>query len=723
MAENNDLEVRLGADIAGFEAGMARADAAAQQFGNKVEKTLGEIDAKTQAVTAATAKHMEDLRRKYDPVHAAQQRYLRDLEGIKKAVELGAITEQTAQEAMQRAVAQRTQSIQRLIGANDALAVSQGRATTGARSMGATMQQAGFQVGDFAVQVASGQSAVVALTQQGTQLLQFFGPWGAALGAAGAVLGAFYVGLSDSADGLTDFERALKKTEDAVKAYTKAIEANEAILLTSDELSVARAKRQIEEAKRATQVAIAIETENYARAQNNLLRKEELEIAALASGAPGIDLGLGAARVEIQQIEDRVARLVNEFAQMELGNTGAALDEYLKSTTEELKRQGEAEKDRTANERDGIRENAREREKATKDAEKAERDRQKEILAGAKAEAVELNRWLDGQQEMLRGMGEAVEAQTAIERAEIKSREEAEKKAATFEAYLVTLEKENKYLALGADERRIQTELMEAQRRKGEELSEIERQRITAAVQVGNEYRRQKEVADFVSNSFERAFDRIGDAAAEMALEGENAFASLRNVGSAVAASLYSDFLKLSLLNPLKNMVFGGNAPTISGAGGLIGSFLGMFSSGASAGALAGSSVVSSGSGFVPVIHGGGIHGNDNLPQRHVSNDVFAGASRYHSGLLPNEFPAILQEGEGVFTRAQMAALGKRGSVNVEVIDQRGASAPSIEVQQTDGGVRLIVRDEIRKATPQIVEASAAKVADMNARSSAYLGR
>jgi chromosome segregation ATPase len=47
-------------------------------------------------------------------------------------------------------------------------------------------QQAGYQVQDFAVQVAGGQSALVALAQQGSQMLGFFGPAGA---IAGAVLG------------------------------------------------------------------------------------------------------------------------------------------------------------------------------------------------------------------------------------------------------------------------------------------------------------------------------------------------------------------------------------------------------------------------------------------------------------------------------------------------------------------------------------------------------
>ena len=68
-------------------------------------------------------------------------------------------------------------------------------AGTGARSFGAIAQQAGFQVGDFAVQVASGQSAMRAFIQQGSQLLGFFGPWGAVIGAGVAVVGALVTSL------------------------------------------------------------------------------------------------------------------------------------------------------------------------------------------------------------------------------------------------------------------------------------------------------------------------------------------------------------------------------------------------------------------------------------------------------------------------------------------------------------------------------------------------
>jgi hypothetical protein len=57
----------------------------------------------------------------------------------------------------------------------------------GMRRMEILAQQAGYQVGDFAVQVQSGTNVAVAFGQQASQLLGFFGPYGAIAGAGIAI--------------------------------------------------------------------------------------------------------------------------------------------------------------------------------------------------------------------------------------------------------------------------------------------------------------------------------------------------------------------------------------------------------------------------------------------------------------------------------------------------------------------------------------------------------
>jgi len=81
----------------------------------------------------------------------------------------------------------------------------------GMRRMEILAQQAGYQIGDLAVQIQSGTNAAVALGQQGSQLLGFFGPTGA---IAGAVL-AIGTGL------IAPFLKA----KDTIKDTTKEIES------------------------------------------------------------------------------------------------------------------------------------------------------------------------------------------------------------------------------------------------------------------------------------------------------------------------------------------------------------------------------------------------------------------------------------------------------------------------------------------------------------------
>jgi hypothetical protein len=74
------------------------------------------------------------------------------------------------------------------------------------------LQQAGYQVGDFAVQVTGGTNALQALGQQGSQFLGIFGPFGAVLGAALAIASAVGVAFSkmgEAANGASENVKSL----------------------------------------------------------------------------------------------------------------------------------------------------------------------------------------------------------------------------------------------------------------------------------------------------------------------------------------------------------------------------------------------------------------------------------------------------------------------------------------------------------------------------------
>ncbi|KTQ49385.1 tail protein (tape measure) [Enterobacter cancerogenus] len=90
----------------------------------------------------------------------------------------------------------------------------------GTGSWKSSMQQAGYQVQDFIVQVQGGQSALVAFAQQGSQLAGAFGPGGAVVGAVIALSSVIAGVLITSLNGGKSAMDALK---DAAEAMDKVI--------------------------------------------------------------------------------------------------------------------------------------------------------------------------------------------------------------------------------------------------------------------------------------------------------------------------------------------------------------------------------------------------------------------------------------------------------------------------------------------------------------------
>jgi lambda family phage tail tape measure protein len=158
-----------------------------------------------------------------------------------------------------------------------------------------------------------------------------------------------------------------------------------------------------------------------------------------------------------------------------------------------------------------------------------------------------------------------------------------------------------------------------------------------------------------------RAFNGMTDALAQFVMTGKLDFKSL-------ADSIISDLIRIQIQRII-------TLPLASAVSGL----------------FATPTPAAPTSGSVSVAHTGGVIGADALLQREIA--------RYHSGGIAgmNEVPAILQRGEGVFTRGQMAAIGaglSRADVNVEVNVINNASGVQTRVeqqQQPDGSTRLDV--------------------------------
>ncbi|WP_339764956.1 hypothetical protein [uncultured Sulfitobacter sp.] len=174
---------------------------------------------------------IDRLERKFTPLAAAEAKLEKQQLRFNAALEAGTID--AAQHAkgmdlVQREYDQTAERAKRLtnnvVAMNSSVAAQTGFMTRNR----AIFQQGGYQVGDFAVQVQGGTSALTAFTQQGSQLLGILGPWGAVMGAVlavGAPLAGVIWGMvsaqddaTESAGNLTDKLKALRESIEAVRS-------------------------------------------------------------------------------------------------------------------------------------------------------------------------------------------------------------------------------------------------------------------------------------------------------------------------------------------------------------------------------------------------------------------------------------------------------------------------------------------------------------------------
>ncbi|HEG1905076.1 TPA: phage tail length tape measure family protein [Enterobacter cloacae] len=109
----------------------------------------------------------------------------------------------------------------------------------GTKNWKSTMQQAGYQVNDFIVQVQGGQSALLAFSQQGSQLAGAFGPGGAVIGAV--------IALSSVIGGV--LISSLKGGKSATDALSEAVETMDKVITVSQNGVAAYSDKYAELAK------------------------------------------------------------------------------------------------------------------------------------------------------------------------------------------------------------------------------------------------------------------------------------------------------------------------------------------------------------------------------------------------------------------------------------------------------------------------------------------
>lgn len=181
-------------------------------------------------------------------------------------------------------------------------------------SMKMGVQNASFQVADFAVQVGAGTSATRAMAMQLPQLLGGFGVLGAVAGGVVAVLGALVSSLGDAEEKTTDFADAIKTLSEARRSLEQRLFAMQQGI-ASTELATAQFQRQLIIQERAALVADALNAKGRERVKINR-QIEELNDKI-------IQLGLE---------ETRIQNILNQLRDEELRKIAAGLRHYVPLT-------------------------------------------------------------------------------------------------------------------------------------------------------------------------------------------------------------------------------------------------------------------------------------------------------------------------------------------------------------------------------------------------------
>lgn len=229
-SENAGLEAEIGISLGKLTKQLASAEArmvkTAKKFetdfanaNRKVSKQFDTTSKSAQGSAQAMAKEMDQLRAKFDPLFAASKRYEASFEELNRAHKVGALNVDQYEAALERLNAEYARST----GGARALSGGLAGVTQASGAARHQIQNAAFQIGDFAVQVGAGTSAAQALGQQLPQLLGGFGIMGAVLGAvvaAGVPLVRF---LMDSGEASVDLEERLATLTSAVSDYEQAV--------------------------------------------------------------------------------------------------------------------------------------------------------------------------------------------------------------------------------------------------------------------------------------------------------------------------------------------------------------------------------------------------------------------------------------------------------------------------------------------------------------------
>jgi hypothetical protein len=329
-----EMDAYVKTTIAAEKAAAAKAKTVQANVGGNLG--LGAVGVSAGASASAISAEVDRLRLKYDQIYASSKLYESALNELNRAEMLGVISDKQRQASL-------TALNSQMANGTGIFANYSQQIANNANRMGVVMQQTGYQVSDFIVQVQSGTNPMVAFGQQATQLagmLYYLPP--AALASTVSILGLkvamttliagftiviplltalamVFMKTSSSAkeakEELSDLDASIKNIDSSLKKWTQTKQAA-AEGMTVEQMfggqSLAQAKTDLGVALRLAE-QIQEETRNTTGLDAALLNS----IESIWGG--GIINRLNAATAEVEKAKQRIidinAKLVEEQKQ------------------------------------------------------------------------------------------------------------------------------------------------------------------------------------------------------------------------------------------------------------------------------------------------------------------------------------------------------------------------------------------------------------------------
>ena len=242
----------------------------------------------------------------------------------------------------------------------------------GVASVGTIATSAGYQVQDFAVQVAGGTSALVAMSQQAPQFLGVFGPGGAIAGAliaVGAIAAKVFMGMADdsasAAEKATLLADAVEQIgENAAKAVSKEIDFGLSQIVAAAEQAenLIGAYQRVTDAQNASTTAALSNAKKLREAELDLARLRGVQVDEVQAIADNVAAETAAREEQARQQIAAQNELVAQAQQREAIAQELSLATQSQATQTELTRQAETRKlEILRAQRDALREQAAER--------------------------------------------------------------------------------------------------------------------------------------------------------------------------------------------------------------------------------------------------------------------------------------------------------------------------------------------------------------------------